>query len=94
MVSITRIYLWRVVVPAVGLPVGFLVVVEVGTVGCQAVLVLELLLVDTVEVEVPAVGRPEAVLLEAVERVVEAAPRSQHIRITSFSAVSSTRPPA
>ena len=33
-------------------------------------------------------------LLEAVERVVEAAPRSQHIRITSFSAVSSTRPPA
>ena len=84
----------RVVVPAVGLPVGFLVVVEVGTVGCQAVLVLELLLVDTVEVEVPAVGRPEAVLLEAVERVVEAAPRSQHIRITSFSAVSSTRPPA
>ena len=90
----TRIYLCRVVVPAVGLPVGFLVVVEVGRVGCQAVLVLELLLVDTVEVEVPAVGRPEAVLLEAVERVVEAAPRSQHIRITSFSAVSSTRPPA
>ena len=87
----TCIYLCRVVVPAVGLPVGFLVV-EVGTVGCQAVLVLELLLVDTVEV--PAVGRPEAVLLEAVERVVEAAPRSQHIRITSFSAVSSTRPPA
>ena len=85
-------YLCRVVVPAVGLPVGFLVVVEVGTVGCQAVLVLELLLVETVEV--PAVGRPEAVLLEAVERVVEAAPRSQHIRITSFSAVSSTRPPA
>ena len=76
------------VVPAVGLPVGFLVVVEVGTVGCQAVLVLELQLV------VPAVGRPEAVLLEAVERVVEAAPRSQHIRITSFRAVSSTRPPA
>ena len=88
-----RIYLCRVVVPAVGLPVGFLVVVvEVGTVGCQAVLVLELLLVETVEV--PAVGRPEAVLLEAVERVVEAAPRSQHIRITSFRAVSSTRPPA
>ena len=87
----TRIYLWRVVVPAVGLPVGFLVVVEAGTVGCQAVLVVELLLV---EVEVPAVGRPEAVLLEAVERVVEAAPWSQHIRITSFSAVSSTRPPA
>lgn len=87
----TRIYLWRVVVPAVGLPVGFLEVVEAGTVGCQAVLVVELLLV---EVEVPAVGRPEAVLLEAVERVVEAAPWSQHIRITSFSAVSSTRPPA
>ena len=82
------------VVPAVGLPVGFLVVEELGTVGCHAVLVLELLLVEAVEVEVPAVGRPEAVLLEAVERVVEAAPRSQHIRITSFSAVSSTRPPA